>query len=330
MKSRDEVRRRIETIQRLGLPDRRYRTARIYTRERLRASFRDDESTKALTRYLEARRSRRSKVGSQLHNSANPDLEMAFRIHSGTLAVFGDLLKAYLLTGAGSDAIAAKFAFSKETVFWFQQAFFDVEQFLPFPGRVLFDVIGIQDAAGRPKWDRSKTLQIIGYFLKAAALDQVLRIQSTPTGKIEPDAWLKLQAEAMTNMQGFLAAASLDPRTAKSALGLQKLNQHGVGKDQEDSLDVLHKHIRALMDETPWAVGDDGAKMLAGTTLGRFDEGAAELRDEHVIRLSTGEMIPNLDQELLTELPPPRVKNAFSETAAPASPLESLTNRHQR
>jgi hypothetical protein len=330
MKSRDEIRRRIETIQRLGLPDCRYRAARYYTRERLRASFRDDESTKTLTRFLEARRGRRNKVGSRRHGVGDPDLEMAFRIRFGRLAHFGVLLEAYLLTGAGSDAIAAKFGFSTETVFWFQQAFFDVEKLLQFPGRVLFDVIGIQDAAGRPKWDRSKTLQIIGYTLKAAALDQVLRIQSTPTGKIEPDAWLKLQAEAMASLQGFLAAASLDPRTAKSALGLQKLTQHGVGKDQEDSLDVLHKHIRALMDETPWAVGDDGAKMLAGTTLGRFDEGAAELRDEQVIRLSTGEMIPNLDEELLTELPPPRAKNAVGETRAAASPLESLSNRNQR
>lgn len=78
----------------------------------------------------------------------------------------------------------------------------------------------------------------------------------------------------------------------------------------ESQRSATERHIKAMIEDIPWAVGDDGEKLLAGTELGRFDEGAAELRDDDILLVSTGKTPKRLldPDEVLTALPPPRKK----------------------
>jgi len=328
MKSLDEIRRRIASNRQSGLPDWRYRAARELVRQRVQASRHDDAPTKALRHFLEIRREHRARIVLRSPDPAFTDLRMAFRIRFGRLAGLIPLLESYLLSGLDDATIAKKFGLAEEVVSWFRTAFYDVEKLLTSRARILYEVIRISEA-GRPNWDFSKVLKIVGYTLKAPALDQLLGIQDQPVGRIEPHAWLALQSETMTSLKQLLATAKLDPSDPKQMLALLNLMARNTEKDSETK-DVTHAHVKALLDEIPWAVGDDGKRMLSGTKLGRFDEGAAELRDHQVLRVSAGEEIQGLEDDLLKELPPPRPRTPVSKSDTQATPLETLTNRNMR
>jgi hypothetical protein len=65
-----------------------------------------------------------------------------------------------------------------------------------------------------------------------------------------------------------------------------------------------------------WLIGDNGKKTLANTKLGRYDEEAAELRADEVLKVTSG-----FDDTLIREdivgatLPSPRPKVADSTKA---------------
>ena len=68
---------------------------------------------------------------------------------------------------------------------------------------------------------------------------------------------------------------------------------------------TTERHIKAMVDEIPWAVGDDGVKLYGGTTVGRFDAMAGELRDDELLRVASGQTAPTL-ADFPDKLPPPR------------------------
>lgn len=77
----------------------------------------------------------------------------------------------------------------------------------------------------------------------------------------------------------------------------------------EDSADqartVTEKHIKAMVDEIPWAVGEAGAKVYSRTVVGRFDVMASELRDDELLKLASGQTADTL-KDYPAALPPPR------------------------
>lgn len=330
MKSRDDIRFELETNRRLGIPHRRFLAAREYVRQRLLPSRRDDEATKTLRRFLEERRKCRGTADRLRLRRTYPDLAMAFDLRRGRLSHLAPWVEAYSLGGLDGDAVGSRFGIPGRAVAWFQAAFFDVEDLVAYPGRILFEVIGIVDERGRPSWNFHKLCKSIGFLLKADALDQLLGIRNGSAPKIAPQAWLTLQAHAIAQLQQFLATAALDPDNAKQTPAILKLAQRSGTSEQEDALSVMGTHMRALLDEIPWAVGDDGATMLAGTKLGSCDETAVELRDEEVQRLAAGENLPELDEFVNLEIPPPRSKNPVSESGSGDSPLEALSKGHRR
>lgn len=79
---------------------------------------------------------------------------------------------------------------------------------------------------------------------------------------------------------------------------------------QEMTKSTQEKHIEAMLQELPWAVGDDAEKIYANTVVGRFDQMSAELRDDELLLVASGRPAPTIEKGFLKELPPPRPKKA--------------------
>lgn len=83
----------------------------------------------------------------------------------------------------------------------------------------------------------------------------------------------------------------------------------------QDNIDAqkstTERHIQALLEDIPWSLGADGEMLLEGTVLGEYDKGAAELRDEEVLRMSSGQDFT--PEDVPQQIPPPRKKNPSLE-----------------
>ena len=66
------------------------------------------------------------------------------------------------------------------------------------------------------------------------------------------------------------------------------------------------RHVKAMIDGIPWAVGDDGRKLYDKSIVGRFDDMPGELRDDEVLQLASGQHVPGLATDFPKELPAPR------------------------
>lgn len=66
------------------------------------------------------------------------------------------------------------------------------------------------------------------------------------------------------------------------------------------------KHIKAMIDELPWALGSDGNAVYEGTIIGRMDDMPSELRDDELLMLASGRPVAGLKDEFLDKMPPPR------------------------
>jgi hypothetical protein len=71
-----------------------------------------------------------------------------------------------------------------------------------------------------------------------------------------------------------------------------------------------------MLDEIPWMTGQDAEKATGNTLIGRFDNMASELRDDEVLRIAAGDSVPDLADNFLDKLPPPR-KQREAILAAP-------------
>ncbi len=89
---------------------------------------------------------------------------------------------------------------------------------------------------------------------------------------------------------------------------IMEIERSEESQDQQKS--TTERHIKAMVDEIPWAVGDEGAKASAGTMLGRMDKMAGELRDDEVLKISSGQTVPGLADDFPDRLPPPKKKES--------------------
>lgn len=78
-------------------------------------------------------------------------------------------------------------------------------------------------------------------------------------------------------------------------------------ENQDQARSIMEKHIKATVDEIPWAVGGDGEKLYEGTIVGRFDTMSGELRDDELILVASGQVAKTVSPDNFPrELPPPR------------------------
>jgi len=288
---------------------------------------------------------------------ANPGLYYAYEIYERAQEdpQAALLLEARLLTQTPYHDIANACDTIPATVEWYEALFFNVRDKLAardwITSRVLVPAMirnfGLLDqphhaqstdddnnlppfpvwsdqVIARPFLDAS--LKMFAYFGGAVLCD--FMIHGFQSGKLLHNA---------DNLAQFLDehwALTLRARSAQAARTFQ-INKYNVMElfathariieveKSEDSLDAkrsaIERHVSALMDEIPWASGDDAAQASSGTPLAIYDESAAELRDDELLLVAGGETPQAVDGLQSLALPAPR-KPSPQPAAAPPQP----------
>jgi hypothetical protein len=240
------------------------------------------------------------------------------------------VLQARLLAGQPAAQIAEAMSTVPETVEWYEALFFNVNDRLKnrdwvttrilLPALLKRREVDLADGApfrdppiAQPFMDGS--LKMFAYFGGPRLVD--FMITGFQAGK---------QLNSIEDLAGWLDgqwASTIRRRSAQAAL-MFNVNNFNVTElftihtrimeieRSEESADLqkttTERHIKAMLDEIPWAVGDKGADKFAGTLLGRLDNMPAELRDEEILKVTSGKPVPNLDVDWPDKLPAARAK----------------------
>lgn len=238
-------------------------------------------------------------------------------------------LEARILAGMTPQQIFETMGILPSAVEWYGRLFFDVAPYLKQRDWITKQVL--VPAMKRsllppptPEGQRAKdaeiarpyldgTLKLFSYFGGPNAAD--LMIAGMQMGKP------LVSADDSHNWLDGVWSTSVRRRSVQAAQTfnitkynvIELFNVHGkiieldrAEDSTEKSRSTMEKQIKALMDEIPWTVGDDGARLYDGTMVGRFDNNAAELRDDEILRLASGETASTLQDTYPDELPPPR------------------------
>ncbi len=311
MKFNDLSRYRLSDLNLFAPPDRRYRLAKLYLRRGIPPSFNDDKITRELYRFLQKRESaRESRQRGQLL-SDHQGLAVAFDLHHGKAQRLRPALEAFLLTELDDKSIAKKFGLPVEALYGFRKAFYDIQHLIAFPVRVLHQLIRVAAENGEADLDVHKVWKLVGYVLKSKALDQLLDInaESSLPSEREASAWLALKTQAIVTLKQLIGVGSLNPADPKQLASLLKLSRQVRQGSDDASHTVYEEHIKAMLDNIPWTIGDDGETQYRGTKIGKFDESAVELRDDELQLLATGHDVPGLDELADLTIPPPKKLN---------------------
>jgi len=75
----------------------------------------------------------------------------------------------------------------------------------------------------------------------------------------------------------------------------------------QQNKDEMHKAIAATMSGLTWAYGREGVALSKGTAMEKYDESAAELRDDELAMLSAGEKPSTIEGIEKLKMPEPQV-----------------------
>lgn len=266
----------------------------------------------------------------------NPHLHYAYEIFRG---VYGGppetslYLQARLLAGQSNDDIAKIMGSTPQTVEWYEALFFDVRQFrecrdwitlkilLPALRRVpppedantailhQFDTDVRDDVVEKPWLDGS--LKVFAYFGGPVVADIMLSL-------LQANQPLRSSEEFFTWIDGNWKQL-IRRRSAVSALQF-RVNKYNVmqlfdtharimelevsDESSEEQRSNSEKIIKAMLDELPCFIGNEGKKKFKGTKVGKFDESAAELRDAELLAVTADDADGPVD--VPTQLPAPR------------------------
>lgn len=242
-------------------------------------------------------------------------------------------LQARLLAGQTNQEISKIMGISEDTVEWYEALFFDVRQFRECRDWITTKVLipamrrmappedaspaflqhhdaEIRDDVQKHVW-QDGSLKMFAYFGGPMLIDIMLAqlTANNPLRNSEDfDNWMDGNWKKTIRKRSGMAAMQF--RINKYNV-MQLFDTHArimeleVSKDSsEESRTANEKGIKAMLDEIPWAIGDEASSRFKGTVVGKFDEGASELRDSELIMISAGDSKGPTD--MLEELPPPR------------------------
>jgi len=297
-------------------PDRRYRLARTCLAEGIKPSFcHDDKKTWDLFRYLRKREAAFEPDQRARLLITHPALSAAFQLHHGKLRNLRPLIEAYVLAGADDDSIAEKMAIPMDAVGWFRMAFYDVEHLRASPLFVVHQLIGITDENGQSVLDTHRLWKLIGYQLRPGALDKLFHDTKGDAEAFKAGglgAWFSRHAQTALQSKQLTAINNLNidrPKVVETLLKLLLEQQRSVRALEAASPNPLESHVRAMLNELPWCHGTAAKEVYKDTELGRFDECAAELRDDEIQFVAAGEAGPNFEEIQCLNIDPSRAKS---------------------
>ncbi len=305
----EEVRDRLSTRNPSAPPDRRYQLAKKLLKYGAKPSVRDDDETWQVYRCLRLRHGALPYADLIRLRGKYRDLFDAMDLHHGRERCLRRLVEAYILGRADDSSIAARVGGSAARIYWFRLMFYDVENFLDAPIRVIHQLIGVVDADGRSTLNEHAVWKLVAYRCGAMALDQLFGIGAEKHSVEGVAPWLERRAEMMVRIKSLLAAGKLDTNNVKHLEALLKSmleSQRSRQTGEESRSSDIEKHIEALVEEIPWTVGESGENLLKGTKLGEIDASAVEAHDDEVMLLASGKELPGYDELLKMKLPAPR------------------------
>lgn len=294
-------------------PDRRYRLAKECLKEGRRLPFGTDRATRELYHFLRDRAAASAPADRAGFIAAHADIADAFELRKRKMRPLRNILQAYLMTKADEVAISERIGLSALTVRWYRTAFFDIRHTLKSSVRTTHELIGLFNDDPNSHLDHSRLCKLIAYKLGIRALDAFLGVNdaASEVAGIELSEWIAQQSQAVLTLKQLMTAYQLNVNDPKHLELLVRFrSQDGASrKGKETALSAYERHVEAFLQALPFSSGNDAELLYSGTPLGKFDEMAAELRDEEVLRLAAGRSIDE-ELDLPPKIPPPRKRSS--------------------
>lgn len=317
-----------------------------------RCTWRDDAIVKQARKFVACWRAcaddqeRRVKLF-----AGNKGLFFAYQLHENAENNPEQLLQiqARILARQSYEEIADAAGTHPETVDWYEKVYFNVTDRLDqrdwiskhvlIPAFVrnaghpaVHDIDGISvkpftdSTVARPFFDA--TLKLFAYFGGRHVVDILLN--GLPVGKPcrsqdDMEQWFDAGWAVTMRRRSHQAAMQFDVNRYNVmelfAVHTRIIEIEKSADNQASQRSTTERHIKAMLDGIPWAVGDDGERMAQGTALGEFDKAAAELRDDEVLQVAAtnGKGNSTSSLEMLPALPAPAKKKPTLDNLGPNS-----------
>lgn len=245
-------------------------------------------------------------------------------------------IQARLLARQSYEQIANVMSTTPEAIEWYEALYFNVVEHLEardwITKQVLLPAFAKHHADMVPQEDGSVALPFRDSTVAHPFLDASLKLFAYFGGPHLVDLMIHgmQSGKPLTSPEDLPAwldqhwSNSIRRRSAQAAMQFE-INKYNVmelfavhsniiqiersEESQDQQKTTTERHIKAMIDEIPWAIGDQGDKAYSGTVLGRFDNMAAELRDDEVLKIGAGEAVAGIDKNWPDKLPPPRKQN---------------------
>lgn len=297
-------------------PDARYQRASAVIQSGARLSCRhDDAPTRRILNFLRLRqRCARDWDHCQLL-ARQPGLYLAVSLRETARDRTRGAIEARLLAGEPAERIAQKTGTRKDAIEWYAAAFYDVADRLGHRDFIINEVIGTPVG-----YDEAAFLEhhwkLAGFLGGPGAVDRALdggMPAAGPRNAADGLEWHSNYTRALVQQKVAVAVQALDPLTEGTSAQLLKVfaqlevsrrrSQDGV----EATPSQIERHVAAMLEAIPWRVGAPGEE--SPPELRAFDTAAAELRDDQLMRVCSGETLENAEEILNMEMPAPRKNN---------------------
>lgn len=247
-------------------------------------------------------------------------------------ATGGQIIQARLLARQSNEEIAKAMSTIPETIEWYEAMFFNVSDRLDnrdwITAQILLPAI-LRNQQVRVSDDSADPPRFRDPVIARPFLDGSLKMFAYFGGPYLVDLMITgfQQGKPLASPDGIAAwldghwATTIRRRSAQAALEFNVNNFNvtelftihtriiEIDRSQEsaDSQQSNHeRHVKAMLDEIPWAVGQKGADQFKGSLLGRLDDMHGELRDDEVLKITSGQPVEGLKDNFPDKLPPPR------------------------
>jgi len=246
-----------------------------------------------------------------IHERADDDFETAF------------MIEARLLAQQSSEDIAKECHTLPGAIDWYEALFFNVRDRIHAHDWILKHVLmkAISQSAERLKEEGGAEARFTRAPLSEPFWDSSLKFMGYFGGPIMIDFMLTgyrrgVHANSMDDVSNWLTdyVAHQVHRRTGMAVGHFEVNKYNVLElvghhtqlvqlqkalaDQGGAQNTFEKNVEQFLSDIPWSVGKDGATNFQGTPVAEFDGGAAELRDDELLLLSSGESADTISKEV--------------------------------
>lgn len=288
-----------------------------------RSSRRDDEFVRLARTFVLNYRNGSTETRNRLQYK-NPGLFFAHMIYEQADDDFevAYMIEARLLARQTSLRIAEEAHTLPDAIDWYERLFFNIRDRIRSHDWVLKHVLmpsikrsqdrvilGMAESRfvriplAEPFWDAS--LKFFAYFGGAHLVDFMLSgFQRGMEARSQEDVgeWLNNYVDQATKRRTGMAIGQLEVNKY-NVMELMQIHLRLVEIQKASAREggaetTFERNIETFLADIPWTVGDQGAEGFADTEVGPLDMGAAELRADELLLLSSGTKDDKITQEV--------------------------------